>query len=145
MTRQRRRDTQPELLLRRRLHAYGLRYRIDAVVTGLPRRRVDVLFPGAKVAVLVDGCFWHGCPLHSTVPKTNQDWWVHKISDNVGRDRSTDDRLTELGWTVVRVWEHDDPDAAAAEIAQVVRSRRDTVAGRQPAASSDPPSRVLRV
>src|SRR5262245_31016769 len=89
MQRQARRDTAPELALRRALHSRGLRYRVDAKVVGA-RRRADVVFSTAKVAVFVDGCFWHTCPLHGTVPKSNRDWWVAKLAANAERDRATD-------------------------------------------------------
>jgi DNA mismatch endonuclease, patch repair protein len=121
MVRQRRRDTAPEQAIRRALHAAGLRYRID--VSPLPgfRRRADVVFTRRKLAVFVDGCFWHSCPLHATSPKANNSWWTSKLEANVQRDRDTDLRLREAGWTVIRVWEHENPLAAAAEIARVVR------------------------
>lgn len=123
MQRQRRRDTGPELALRRALWALGLRYRVDiAPIPG--RRRADVVFPRAKVAVYVDGCFWHSCPTHATVPKANRAWWVAKLEGNRRRDAETDRALTESGWVVVRVWEHRRPDEAANEIAACVRARR---------------------
>jgi DNA mismatch endonuclease (patch repair protein) len=88
------------------------------------RRRADVVFGGAKVAAFVDGCFWHSCPTHTTLPKTNRGWWVDKLAANVERDRETDRRLIAAGWSVVRVWEHQDMDEAALAIAERVRSRR---------------------
>lgn len=88
------------------------------------RRRADVVFTKEKVAVYVDGCFWHSCPEHATVPKSNRDWWVDKLAANVRRDRDTDERLRAAGWEVIRVWEHADPSEAADAIEQVVRSRR---------------------
>lgn len=118
------RDTQPELALRRALFARGLRYRVDfAPLKGL-RRRADVVFTRAKVAVFLDGCFWHGCPLHYSAPQANSEFWRDKISANKNRDRDTDQRLGEAGWLVIRVWEHVDIDDAAADIELVVRSRR---------------------
>lgn len=123
MVRQRRRDTGPEMALRRELHRRGLRYRVDrAPLPGL-RRRADLVFGPAQVAVFVDGCFWHKCPQHGTVPKANQDWWRAKLTGNVTRDQETDRRLSDAGWLVVRLWEHDEPTAAAVQIEQVVRSR----------------------
>lgn len=105
MRRQRRRDTSPELALRKALHRQGFRYRVDAPLPGMPRRRADMLFPGLRVAVFVDGCFWHGCPRHATHPTANHDWWQRKLAGNRDRDRDTDRRLRDAGWTVVRIWE----------------------------------------
>lgn len=105
MSRQRRRDTSPELALRKELHRHGHRYRVDAPLPGIPRRRADLLFARAKVAVFVDGCFWHGCPVHATSPATNREWWQQKLIGNRNRDRDTDQRLQQVGWTVIRIWE----------------------------------------
>lgn len=110
----RRTGTAPEILLRRELHRRGRRFRVHARVEGLPRRRVDVAFTRWKVAVLVDGCFWHSCPVHGTLPRANREWWEWKLQHNRDRDADTDARLRELGWTVVRVWEHV-PDALGAD------------------------------
>lgn len=118
-----RKDTAPELALRRALHARGLRYRLQIHVPGNQRRRIDIAFTRAKVAVLVDGCYWHGCPDHGTRPKANREWWDWKIQRNRDRDRDTDRLLDEHGWAVVRVWEHEDPEAAAVRIEEIVRSR----------------------
>ena len=119
-----RRDTGPELALRRELHRRGLRYLVDAPVPGLPRRRVDVLFRRERVAVFVDGCFWHGCPEHGTSPTANAEWWRSKIDANRERDRDTDERLAELGWLPIRCWEHESPESAADRIEGVLRERR---------------------
>ena len=98
-----------------------MRYRVDvAPVPG--RRRADLVFTRAKVAVYLDGCFWHRCPTHATIPKANRDWWVAKLENNVRRDRDTDHRLAEAGWTAVRVWEHEPIDVAAARVAEIVRA-----------------------
>jgi DNA mismatch endonuclease, patch repair protein len=121
MVRQRRRDTGPEMAIRRLLHARGLRYRVDAALPGM-RRRADLLFSSARVAVFVDGCFWHGCPDHGTQPKSNAAWWAEKISSNIERDRDTDRRLARDGWIVVRVWEHEASERAAARIAEAIRN-----------------------
>lgn len=121
MERQARRDTAPELALRKELWRRGLRYRIDHKVVG-NRRRVDIAFTRAKVAVFVDGCFWHRCPDHGTLPKSNADWWRAKLDANVARDRDTDARLEEAGWIVIRVWEHDDPTSAADVVEQLIRN-----------------------
>jgi DNA mismatch endonuclease (patch repair protein) len=109
MSKHPRRDTQPELRLRRMLHAAGLRYRVQYPVPGMKRRTIDVAFTGRKVAVFVDGCFWHGCAEHRTVPASNRDWWATKLTKNSARDAETDRHLSSLGWRVVRLWEHDAP------------------------------------
>lgn len=118
----RRRDTRPERALRSAAHALGLRYRVDARPVPPIRRTADLVFTRAKVAVFLDGCFWHGCPDHHR-PATGATapFWTNKIAGNQRRDADTDRRLTEAGWRVVRVWEHEDPDQAAARIAQYVR------------------------
>ncbi|WP_243841399.1 very short patch repair endonuclease [Mycobacterium sp. DL592] len=137
MSRQRTRDTGPEMLLRRELHRRGLRYRVDASLPGMPRRRADILFTRAKVAVFVDGCFWHGCREHKTAPTTNAPWWAAKLTRNVERDRETDGHLISMGWTVRRVWEHEDITHAAADIEQIVRGGRLCAAGFEAAASGE--------
>ena len=103
MSRIKSRDTKPELRLRRALWALGLRYRLGASVIGRP----DVVFKSAKLAVFVDGCFWHGCPRHGVMPKNNRDFWRKKIGGNVERDRRVNDLLRAAGWGVLRFWEHD--------------------------------------
>jgi DNA mismatch endonuclease (patch repair protein) len=108
----RRRDTKPELLLRKELHRRGLRFYVDRAPLPKMRRRADLVFPRKKVAVYVDGCFWHGCPIHGTWPKNNADWWRQKIQGNQARDRDTDRKLADAGWTVVRVWEHEGQQGA---------------------------------
>ena len=122
--RQRPRDTAPELALRRLLHARGLRYRVDvAPLPGL-RRRADVVFTRARLAVFVDGCFWHRCPQHGTSPRNNADWWRDKLDRNVQRDRHTDRALHEAGWQVLRVWEHEPAEAAAEQVCRAWLQRR---------------------
>jgi DNA mismatch endonuclease (patch repair protein) len=120
MRSQRQRDTKGELKLRSLLHRRGLRFRVHALLPGL-RRRSDIVFTRARVVVFVDGCFWHGCPQHGTWPKENADWWREKIEANKRRDRDTDARLTAAGWTVIRVWEHEDLTQAADQIVEIVR------------------------
>lgn len=121
LSQQRQRDTKPELLLRRELHRRGLRYRVDAQLPEMPRRRADLLFTRRKVAVFVDGCFWHACPLHATNPRSNSEWWSNKLQNNVKRDLDTNARLSEQGWVVLRFWEHEDIITAADIIEQHVR------------------------
>jgi DNA mismatch endonuclease (patch repair protein) len=123
MARVARRDTRPELEIRRELHARGLRYRVDATPVPTLRGRADILFRPARVAVYVDGCFWHSCPDHGVLPKGNREWWRRKLAATVRRDRTTESALTELGWRVVRVWEHEDPAAAADRIEAAVRGK----------------------
>jgi DNA mismatch endonuclease (patch repair protein) len=124
MSRMGRRDTRPELLLRRILHARGLRYRVDQPLLPDRRRRADVAFGRAKVAVFVDGCFWHGCPEHLVWPKSNEAFWRKKLDANRLRDEDTNRQLRDQGWEVVRVWEHEDMAVAASRIEQVVMARR---------------------
>jgi DNA mismatch endonuclease, patch repair protein len=122
---QRVRDTTPELALRRRLHAMGLRYVVDRPPLPGLRRRADLVFRGPRVAVFVDGCFWHGCPDHGRREhRVNAWYWPEKIERNRRRDADTDRRLTEAGWLAVRVWEHEEPADAAARVARAVRDRR---------------------
>jgi len=120
----RREDTRPEKLLRSHLHRLGLRFRIQQKLLDGNRRKADVVFRPARVVVLVDGCFWHGCPEHGTWPKENAAFWRDKIETNRRRDADTDRRLIEEGWLVIRVWEHEDPLTAATRIAEAVRARR---------------------
>ncbi len=124
MERQAQRDTKPELALRRELWQRGLRYRVDRPPIKGMRRRADIVFGPSRVAVFVDGCFWHSCPEHATIPKNNRQWWVDKLEANVQRDRDTDRELEEAGWLVVRVWEHENVEAAASRIIREVESRR---------------------
>ncbi|NYH77215.1 DNA mismatch endonuclease (patch repair protein) [Actinopolyspora biskrensis] len=125
MRRMRRRDTGPELRLRKTLHRRGLRYLVDvAIPGGNRRRRVDVLLRGPRIAVLVDGCFWHSYPEHGLLPKSNRDWWRRKLEGVVRRDQDTDAEITATGWLVVRVWEHDDPETAAGRIERLVNERK---------------------
>jgi len=101
-----RRDTAPELALRRELHRRGRRFRVGVPVPGMARRTIDIAFSRARVAVFVDGCFWHGCSKHSVPPKSNKGWWQNKLAANQSRDVDTTQHLEAAGWRVVRVWEH---------------------------------------
>ena len=120
----RQKGTSAELELRRALHARGIRYRLHQALLQKPRRVADIVFSRFQVAVFVDGCFWHGCPLHASWPKSNAEFWRQKIEDNRARDRDTDTRLKAEGWLVIRVWEHEHPDGAAERIAAMVRARK---------------------
>ncbi|WP_447587260.1 DNA mismatch endonuclease Vsr [Cellulomonas persica] len=124
MHRQRRRDTRPEVTLRRQLRALGLGYRLQMRPEASMRARLDIVFPGAKVAVDVRGCFWHACPQHATSPSANAERWADKLARNVARDKRTVESLEAAGWAVVVVWEHEDPVVAAAHIDAIVRARR---------------------
>jgi DNA mismatch endonuclease (patch repair protein) len=118
------RDTKPELALRSAVHALGLRYRVSARPIRDLRRTADLVFPRERVAVFLDGCFWHGCPQHHTVAATNAQFWADKVAGNMARDRATDTRLEQAGWVSIRIWEHEDPLVAATRVRQVVMARR---------------------
>ena len=118
------RDTSPEMAIRRLLHAMGLRYRVDARPVKEIRRRADIVFGPTKVAVFVDGCFWHCCPEHGSLPATNVDYWGPKLERNVERDQETNALLKSAGWRVIRIWEHQEPTTAVRRIARAVESRR---------------------
>lgn len=116
----RRRDTLPELAVRRLLHAAGVRYRVDfAPLHGL-RSRADIVFTRRRIAVYIDGCFWHGCPLHASSPKTNTDYWLPKLAANAARDEEATQRLRHAGWTVLRFWEHENPVDVSSKIIDAV-------------------------
>ncbi|MER0445959.1 very short patch repair endonuclease [Streptomyces sp. Edi4] len=118
MSRQGSRDTTPELAVRKLLHAAGMRYRVNVPVPGMPRRTIDIAFGRAKLAVFMDGCFWHGCPQHATHPKANAEWWRTKLDRNMARDRETTEHLAAAGWTVLRFWEHESPEFVARLVAE---------------------------
>jgi DNA mismatch endonuclease, patch repair protein len=122
MSRQRSRDTGPELAIRTRLHALGYRYRVDHRPLADLRSRGDIVFTRARLVVFVDGCFWHQCPQHATSPRHNGPWWEAKLAANVARDRATDQRLATAGFRVVRIWEHEAPDEAVATIVRALRA-----------------------
>lgn len=119
--------TKPEMALRRALYAAGLRFRVQVRVPGNNRRTVDIAFTRAKLAVFVDGCFWHGCPDHFPAPRTNGGWWRWKVETNRARDADTDRLLRKAGWTVVRVWEHEDIATTVDQIVELWRQRVGTV------------------
>ncbi|ASW57625.1 very short patch repair endonuclease [Plantactinospora sp. KBS50] len=122
MKRMRRASTKPELLIRKELHRRGLRYRVNH--PGLPGRP-DIAFTRIRLAIFVDGCFWHRCLEHGVMPKNNREWWEAKLNRNVERDREKDNALSGLGWRVRHFWEHEDPGSAADEIEQLWRHLRD--------------------
>lgn len=122
----RRRDTVPELAVRRLVHAAGLRYRVDYPPLADHRRlRADLVFTSARVAVFIDGCFWHGCPEHHRPARTNAEFWSEKVDGNQQRDARVDGLLKDAGWVVLRFWEHEPPEVVATQIAEEVRSRRE--------------------
>lgn len=129
------RDTLPELALRRQLHALGLRYRVDVAPLRGGRRRADIVFTRPRIAVFVDGCFWHSCPQHASSPRANADWWRAKLARTVQRDRDTDRALVDAGWLVLRVWEHEPAPQAAERVLHAWKERRRTSSDRPPTAA----------
>lgn len=113
MSRMPRKDTKPELRLRRMLHSQGYRYRVHPNLPGRP----DIAFSRVRLAVFIDGCFWHACPEHGVLPKNNREWWRQKLARNAERDLEKDDALSLLGWNVLHVWEHEDTSAAVGRVA----------------------------
>jgi DNA mismatch endonuclease (patch repair protein) len=101
-----------------------LRFFVDRPVVGA-RSRADILFPRDRVAVYVDGCYWHACPVHGTTPRENRDWWIAKFAANRARDQDTVAKLCTAGWTVLRFWEHDDPAVAAGKVRSTLQRIRD--------------------
>lgn len=124
MARVRQKGTSAEIGLRKALHAKGMRYRLQVPLLTRPRRVADIVFSSTRVAIFVDGCFWHGCPEHASWPKSNANFWREKIETNRARDADTDQRLRSLGWTVIRIWAHENADDAADSIAQIVEARK---------------------
>lgn len=124
MSRQASRDTTPEVAVRKLLHAAGYRYRVNTRVPDMSRRTIDIAFTRAKVAVFLDGCFWHGCPEHATQPRANAEWWRQKLDRNMARDAETTQHLMAAGWTVLRFWEHEAPARVAERVAEAVDRER---------------------
>ncbi|HEX8078990.1 MAG TPA: very short patch repair endonuclease [Jatrophihabitans sp.] len=118
------RDTKPELAVRRAIHALGLRYRVCERPLPAVRRTVDVVFRRDQVAVEIRGCFWHGCAEHYRGPSTNGSYWAEKVARNIARDADTERRLAEAGWTLLVVWEHEDPQSAALRVRDVLNLTR---------------------
>ena len=131
----RHRDTKPELAVRTLLHKMGHRYRVDVRPEVSIRRKADLVFTRIKLAVFIDGCFWHGCNEHFVKPKSNMDYWDNKIGNNIDRDRETNSLLEERGWSVVRIWTHTDPHDAALHIDESVREIRARVKSAEPVAT----------
>ena len=138
------RDTQPELAVRRLLHARGLRYRVAAAPLSGLRRRADIVFTKQRIAVFIDGCFWHGCEDHGRKTfQHNVDYWPNKIATNMARDLDTTARLSAAGWQVLRFWEHESPIDVAAAIEHAVSERRGK-RGRVTAALAEPRSQAAK-
>lgn len=119
------RDTAPEIALRSALYRSNLRYRIDVRPLREFNRRADIVFRSTKVAVFVDGCFWHGCPIHGTQAKANAKFWKNKIRQNQIRDKDTNKQLRKAGWRVIRVWEHENSEKASQKIYNIIMKRKD--------------------
>lgn len=122
-------NTQPELRIRKLVHAVGLRYRIDTKPEKDLNRRADIVFRQAKVAVFIHGCFWHGCPRHFKSPKTNKRFWETKIERNIQRDKETRNILRKRGWRVIEIWEHQSSESGARSIVRVVDERISCING----------------
>jgi DNA mismatch endonuclease (patch repair protein) len=119
MSRVKQKNSGAEVALRSALHAQGLRFRLHRRVENIA---VDIVFPASKVAVLVDGCFWHGCPAHATYPKSNTSYWLPKLKENKERDRRQTAFLKQAGWIVVRIWEHDCRPVKRGVVARIARA-----------------------
>lgn len=132
MSRNRRRDTKPELLLRRLLHAQGLRYRVDyRIRVGEMGVSPDIVFTRDRLAVFIDGCFWHSCPQHGNIPTRNMSYWVPKLERNRARDRLVTAALEAGNWTVVRAWEHEPAAEVAARVWELLKAGRSGVGNTQ--------------
>lgn len=123
------RDTKPELVVRRALHAQGFRFRVDLRPESSLRTRADIVFTRRRIAVYIDGCFWHGCPLHGTSPKANSEYWTPKLARNIERDLESTAALQDRGWLVLRFWSHEPVADVVGRIAQAVRSAGGARAG----------------
>ena len=124
MTNTPRRDTSFEIQVRRLLHSRGYRYRVDHPLPGITRSRPDLVFPTERVAIYLDGCFWHSCPIHATTPVSGREWWVAKLAANVERDRRHGRELESAGWVAARFWEHEPPSEIVDRIVDLVIARR---------------------
>lgn len=118
-------STGPEIKVRQALFKNGFRYRVKYPVPGVPRRTIDIAFPDRRVAIFVDGCFWHGCSEHRNIPRNNYEWWKAKIEGNRRRDRDTDERLRSAGWTVLRYWEHDPVEKTVEDVRGLIARHQD--------------------
>lgn len=123
------RDTRLELDLRSALHRMGLRFRIHKRPIKDLRCEADLVFRRLRVAIFLDGCFWHGCPIHATYPVAHGDWWAIKLAGNIRRDRRNDQLLADAGWTVMRLWEHQSIDGMAAAVKEAINKASLHLAG----------------
>ena len=128
------RDTKPELAVRSAVHRRGIRFRVAARPLPELRRTADLVLRKTRIAVFVDGCYWHGCPEHHTQPATNSEYWADKIAGNISRDAETTDHLQRAGWTVLRFWEHENPEAVADRVQETVNAALGKEASRPPGA-----------
>ncbi|MEU9738471.1 very short patch repair endonuclease [Micromonospora chersina] len=122
MQRQRRRDTQPEMAVRRALHKRGIRFRVHAVLEPDLRTRGDIVWRGRRLVVFIDSCYWHGCPVHGTAPKANAEWWRAKLETNRLRDARVEQTLGKRGWAVLRFWEHEEAEQVVARICEALEN-----------------------
>ena len=129
------RDTKPELAVRSAVHRRGLRFRVATRPQPELPRTADLVLRKSRIAVFVDGCYWHGCPDHGTQPATNRNYWADKIARNVERDVETTTYLQQTGWTVLRCWEHEDPESVADRVQESVRAALGDGANREAASS----------
>lgn len=120
-------NTSCEMAIRRLLFSEGVRYRVHSRPISSLRREADIVFRKMKIAVFIDGCFWHGCPQHKKVIKTHRLWWERKISKTKERDMDTDEKLQSFGWTVIRIWEHENPEEAAGRILKALKTQNDQI------------------
>ena len=139
MSNTRQRDNANEVALRSALHRRGLRFRLHRKILEGSTRTADIAFTRARLAIFVDGCFWHGCPIHGSWPKTNAEWWRQKIDANRRRDSDTNERLTAIGWKVLRIWEHEKIDAAVSMVENALRPESEKALLLNPQAVCDPP------
>lgn len=119
----RQRGTEAEQRICDELDALGLEYEVDRSPIPGMRSRADIVFKAARIAVFIDGCFWHSCPIHATSPRSNSDWWRAKLDDNRQRDERTNQTLADAGWLVLRFWEHENPATGARVVADQLATR----------------------
>jgi DNA mismatch endonuclease (patch repair protein) len=124
MRKVRQRGTKRELEIRSALHKIGMRFRVQITPLEDLRRQADIAFRREKIAIFIDGCFWHGCPIHRTLPKSNTEWWTEKLQANIRRDEDTNLRLREAGWLVLRFWEHEETTQIVQIVQRCLKERR---------------------
>lgn len=124
MQRVRQSGTDCELRVRKALHKAGLRYRVNIIPEKSLRTRADIVFPRKRIAIFIDGCFWHSCPIHGTLPTKNQSWWTAKLNANRERDERATNLLRDLGWIVLRFWSHENVGSVVETVKEVLNSGR---------------------